>query len=70
MALRQTLLNQVRTKRKAMIPHIAKLRVKTLRARPAGKRMLLGQEIEVKARAASEKIVCSALKAFHADCFV
>ena len=66
--LRKTLLKQIKEKRTTKIPNIALLRIKTLKPRPAGKRLLFGEEKEVRARDERKKVMCTALKAFQIDC--
>ncbi len=66
--LRKVLLNQIRDKSTTKIPNIALLRIKTLKARPATKKLLFGVEKEVRAKPESKKVLCTALKAFQVDC--
>ena len=66
--LRKTLLKQIRDKSTTRIPNIAMLRVKTLKARPATKKLLFGVEKEMRAKPETTKVMCTALKAFKIDC--
>lgn len=66
--LRKTLLKQIRDKSTTRIPNIAMLRVKTLKARPATRKLLFGVEKEMRAKPETTKVMCTALKAFKIDC--
>ena len=66
--LRKVLLKQMKAKRSTKIPNIALLRIKTLKARPATRKMLFGVEKEIRAKPETKRVICTALKAFQVDC--
>ena len=66
-SLRNVLLHQVRVEKTTRIPNVCMLRLKTLKAHPAGKKFLFGEEREVKAKAERKKILCTTLKSFQID---
>jgi ATP-dependent Lon protease len=65
--LRKVLLRQLRDKKTARVPNIVALKMKTLKARPATKKVLFGVEKEIKARPETKKVVSSVLKNFRTD---
>jgi hypothetical protein len=65
--LRKVLLNQIREKKTARVPNVVMLRIKTLKARPAMKKVLFGAETELRARPETKKVMCTVLKSFKTD---
>ena len=65
--LRKVLLLQLRDKKSSRVPNIVVLRMKTLKARAATKKVLFGVEKEIKERPETKRVVCNVLKSFRAD---
>ncbi len=66
-ALRKVLLKHIRDKKTARVPNIAVLRVKTLAARSATKKVLFGVEKELRAKPERKKVMCTVMKSFSSD---
>jgi len=67
-SLRQVLVKRLRAHKRVRIPSVCLLRLKTLKARAAGKIVLFGSEKKLKARPERKKIVGTTLKSFQLDC--
>ena len=60
--LRHVMVRELKDKKKARIPNLCTLRVKTMKAREEYKKVLSGVENTCKPRPACKKVVCRAMK--------
>ena len=64
-ALRHVMVRELKDKKKARIPNVCTLRVKTVKARGEMRKVLFGVEKVCKPRPASKKVVCRAMRNFN-----